>query len=381
MKIRVPALFAALIAFNQPVAAQQVPASLTLDRAVELARANNPGFLQTRNDGALADWNVRQAWGRLMPSASANAGVSWQGPGEQQFGTITLGDLGFTDQPSYYSSSYGLNLSYSVDWASINGIGESKAQRVATLDGIGVAEADLVARVTTAYVDVLRRDDAVRIAEAQLENAEFNLRLAQGQLEVGQVTPIDVGQAEVQVGRARVSLLQARNGATTSRMRLLQLLGLPVDQSFDPATRFAFEEPTWELEELTAVALGANPELLRRRSSTVAARESVSSAWSPYFPTLSLSTGWSGFTREASSIEGQIAQAQAGVASSLTQCLRTNDLYSRLANPFPRSTAARSPSRTSSAARSRRPTTSSPSASSAHRSASRSRSAFRSSRA
>ena len=229
MKNRVPALFAALLALAQPVAAQDVPTSLTLERAIELARTNNPGYLQTRNDGALADWNVRQAWGRLMPSASANAGLSWQGPGEQQFGSITLGDLGFADQPSYYGSSYGLNLSYSLDWASINGIGEARAQRSATMDGIGAAEADLIARVTTAYVDVLRRDDAVRISEAQLENAEFNLRLAQGQLEVGQVTPIDVGQAEVQVGRAQVSLLQARNGATTSRMRLLQLLGLPVD--------------------------------------------------------------------------------------------------------------------------------------------------------
>ena len=335
MKIRVPVPLAALLVLAAPSWAQEVPAALSLQEAVELARTHNPGYLQTRNDEALADWNVRQAYGQLMPSASANAGLSWQGPGEQQFGTITLGDLGFTDQPSYYSSSYGLNLSYSVDWATLNGLSESRAQRTATVDGIGAAEADLIARVTTAYVDVLRRDDAVRIAEAQLENAEFNLRLAQGQLEVGQVTPIDVGQAEVQVGRAQVGLLQARNGATTSRMRLLQLLGLEVDQDFEPATTFTLAEPTWDLDDLTRVALGANPELLRRRSSSVAADESVSSAWSPYFPTLSLSTGWSGFTREASSVEGQIAQAQAGVASSLAQCLRTNDLYTRLANPLP----------------------------------------------
>ncbi|HAC05636.1 MAG TPA: type I secretion protein TolC, partial [Gemmatimonadetes bacterium] len=57
----------------------------------------------------------------------------------------------------------------------------------------------------------LRQQEGLRLAEQQLENSRFNLRLAQGQLEVGQVTPIDVGQAEVQVGRSEVTELQARN--------------------------------------------------------------------------------------------------------------------------------------------------------------------------
>jgi outer membrane protein len=336
MNIRLPAVALVMLVAAPPVEAwQEVPASLSLQQAIEIARTTNPGFLQTRNDEALADWDVRQSWGQLMPTASASGGLSWQGSGEQQFGTLTLGDLGFTNQPSFYGSSYGLSLGYQLDWATINGPKLAKAQRTATMDGIGVAEADLIARVTTAYIDILRQEDAVRIAEQQLENAQFNLRLAEGQLEVGQVTPIDVGQAEVQVGRAQVTLLQARNGATTSRMRLLQLLGLGVDQTFETSTAFEFSLPEWDLDELTEMALGGNPELLRRRSSTDAADVNVSSAWSAYLPTLSLFSGWSGFTREASNVDFQIAQAQAGVANSINQCVRTNDLYSRLADPLP----------------------------------------------
>jgi outer membrane protein len=326
----------ALFAADPPIAAsQEVPGTMSLGEAVEIARTTNPGFLQTRNDEALADWDVRQSWGQLMPTASASGGLSWQGPGEQQFGTLTLGDLGFTDQPSYYGSSYGLSVGYQLDWATINGPKLARAQRSATLDGIGVAEANLIAQVTTAYIDILRQEDAVRISQQQLENAEFNLRLAQGQLQVGQVTPIDVGQAEVQVGRAQVTMLQSSNNARTSRMRLLQLLGVPVDQDFEPSTSFEFSEPTWDLDDLTAVALGGNPELLRRRSSTEAADANVSSTWSSYLPSLSLFSGWSGFTREASSVDFQIAQAKAGVTNSITQCVRTNELYSRLADPLP----------------------------------------------
>jgi outer membrane protein len=61
----------------------------------------------------------------------------------------------------------------------------------------------------------------------------------------------------------------------------------------------------------------------------------VGSARSQYFPSLSISTGWSGFSREASSSDFQLAQAQAQVQSQIAQCVRTNDLYSRLADPLP----------------------------------------------
>jgi outer membrane protein len=335
MKTRLLAVALTVLSTGRPATAQDVPATLSLSQAVEIARTSNPGFLQTRNDEALADWDVRQSWGQLLPTANAFGGMSWQGPGEQQFGTLTLGDLGFTDQPAYYGSSYGLNLGYQVDWARLNGPKQARAQRDATLGGIDVAEANLISQVTAAYIDVLRQDDGVRIAQQQLENAEFNLRLAQGQLEVGQVTPIDVGQAEVQVGRAQVTLLQSSNAATTSRMRLLQLLGLPVDQTFEPSSAFVLAEPGWDLEDLIEMAMGGNPELLRRQSSTRAAEVGVTSAWSSYMPSLSLNAGWGGFTREASNVDFQIAQAQAGVQSSIAQCVRTNDLYSRLANPLP----------------------------------------------
>lgn len=332
----VPIVLLMLGAAASPLAAQQpVPTRLSLEDALEIARGSNPGFLQTRNDAALADWGVREAWGQLMPSANASIGASWQGAGEQRFGSLTLGDLGFGDQPSYYFSNYNIGLSYSLSWANLLGPRQANADRRTTLAQIDAAELDLEMNVTNAYVEMLRREEGVRIAEQQLENADFNLRLAQGQLEVGSVTPIDVGQAEVQVGRAQVTVLQSRNAFDTARMRLLQLLGLPVVQDFEPTTQFPLMEPTWELDELIGIAVADNPTLRSRRWATEAADIGVSSAKSGYLPTFSVSTGWSGFTREASSTDFQIAQAQSQVASSIASCVRTNELYARLADPLP----------------------------------------------
>jgi outer membrane protein len=322
---------------QQPVAAQQqtVPSLLSLEQAIEIARTYNPGFRQARNDADLASWEVRQAWGALLPQASASAGVQWQGSGEQQLGSITLGDLGFRGQPSYYLSNYRVGLTYSLDWAALKGPARARADQRVTDAQIGVTAANLVAQVTNAYVEALRQQDALRIAELQLENSEYNLRLAEAQLAVGAVTAIDVGQAEVQVGRSRVQVLRARNALATARMRLLQQLGQPMGQDFELTTRFELSEPSWTEEQLEAMALRQNPTIQSRRRARESAEIGVSAARSSYFPSLTISTGLSGFTREASNVDFQIAQAQRQVASSIAQCVATNDLYSRLANPLP----------------------------------------------
>ncbi len=316
-------------------AQENVPASLSLAEAMEIAQRNNPTYLQTQNDERLADWDVRQAYGALLPTASANSGVSWQGAGAQQIGGLTLGDLGIGAQPNYYFSNYSLNFNYSLNWAKVKAPAQAKAQRGATLAQIRIAASNLVSQVTGAYVEVLRQQEAVRLAQQQLENNQFNLRLAQGQLEVGSVTPIDVGLAEIQVGRSEVGVLQSSNSLETARMRLLQQMGVRVDQQVELATGFTLSEPAWDLGDLTAIALAQNPTLEARRRSKESAEIGVSSARSAYYPSVSINTGLSGFARQASSTDFQVAQAQGQIAGAVAQCQSTNDLYSRLADPLP----------------------------------------------
>ncbi|HUP53667.1 MAG TPA: TolC family protein [Longimicrobiales bacterium] len=336
MKHLLPALCVGFLALAAPAGAQQpLPSSLSLEEALEIARADNPSFRQTRNDADLANWNVRQAWGALFPQASANAGVQWQGAGEQQIGSLTLGDLGFGNQPSYYLSNYRIGLSYYLDWATIKGPSQARADRQATYAQIDLADASLTSQVTDTYVEALRQQEALRIAELQLENSEYNLRLAQAQLEVGAVTGIDVGQAEVQVGRSAVRVLQSRNALATARIRLLQQLGQRMGQDFTLTTTFELAEPTWTEPELEAIALRQNPTLEARRRSQESASIGVSSARSSYFPSMTISSGWSGFAREASNTDFQVAQAQAQIAGAISQCIATNEVYSRLNPPLP----------------------------------------------
>lgn len=318
------------------LAAQAEPGNgLSLEEAIALARRNNPGYLASTNDRGVAEWDVRQARGALAPSASVSGSVGWQGTGAESFGSFTSEQLGFADQPSIFSSSYSLGVSYQMDLATLVRPGQAEASRDRTVSDIRVAALDLDRRVILAYLEVLRQNEEVTLAEQELERARFNLRLASAQRDVGTVTPLDVQQAEVQAGRAEVTLLTAQNQLRTSRLRLNQTMGVDLYRPVEPTTAFGLTPPEWTEEELHARAVRSNPALESRRHAVRASNRGVTMARSSYWPSLSVSAGWSGFTRETSSTDFALAQARAQAANQIASCEAQNEIFSRLADPLP----------------------------------------------
>ena len=316
-------------------AQEAIPSSLSLDEAVMIARRNSPLLQAELNNTEAAEWDIKAAYGALIPSASAVSSFSWQGSGEEQFGSVTLSDLGFGNQPSYLFSSYRLGLSYTIDGRILMALPQAKANREAQVAQGEVAGAQTVFLVTQAYLEVLRQGEALALARQELERAQGNLRLAQGQLEVGSGTPMDTRQAEVAVGRARVQVLVSENNVRTGKFRLAQQMGLDPQDGFQLSTAFDLAEPFWTEEELTDLALERNPNLKSLRASRRAQGYSVKMAKAAFFPTLSLSAGTSGFAREATNPDYLVAQAEYSILGQVAQCEQTNDLYSRLADPLP----------------------------------------------
>lgn len=317
------------------VAQDRLPASLSLEEALRLAVRNNPRLQAVRNDVAVADWNLNAAYGAWLPSASLSSSVSWQGAGEQRFGSITADQLGFQDQPSFLFSSYNAGVNYSLSGRTLMAPGQARRNRDATRAQVRSEEAVLRLNVTKAYLEVLRQIEGLSLAEQELERARVNLRLARGRQEVGSGNAIDVQQAEVNVGRAEITFLQARTGVRTSRIRLLQQLGVTLADEPELETSFTVTEPQWTADELYVIAIDGNPGLQTLRAQEEASRYSVDIARSAYFPTVSLSAGISGFTRQASSTAGQEAQAIAAGLARMQQCESLNALVSLLPTPPP----------------------------------------------
>ena len=308
---------------------------LSLEDAIELARMNNPGLQIVQGQENVAEWEVRSAWGDLLPSFSLGSGVSWQGAGEQRIGSLTAGQLGFADQPSFLFSNFNLGLDYTLSGRTLRAPARAQASRQATRARSRGAEADLIMEVTGAYLDLLRQDEEVELTERELERAEANLRLAQGQEIVGAATRLDVMQAEVQVGRAEVAALQAEQGIRTARLVLLQSMGVELDREIEPTTDFQVEPVSRTEEELFQLAVNRSPDLEVLRAEESAASVEVSSARSAYYPSLSVQAGWSGFTRRASQSDFLLRQLDGQVEQQVSQCEFTNEIFRRLAEPLP----------------------------------------------
>jgi outer membrane protein len=321
--------------------AQEAPPTLSLDDAVQLARRYSPSFRQQLNDEGVADWNVRAAYGALLPSLSVRTGVDWQAGGTQRFGLFSGDDLGLSETPDYLFSDYSINLNMTLSGGTFFRMAQERAAREATNARIEAAAYTLESDVTRQYLAALRARDAVKIAERELESTDEALKLAQARVEAGAATRMDAAQAEVERGRAEVTLLQAQNAEQTEKLRLLQRIGVDLTQDVDLTTELAVFEPQFTLEELSQAAMQNHPQLVAARAAESAGRAAARAARMSYLPTLNIGGGWSGYTRHTRSTGYLMDQAEQGAQNRMDSCERTNDLYSRLANPLPLENCAR----------------------------------------
>ena len=313
----------------------QQAAQLSLEEAITLARRNNPDFQAQKNDAAVADWAVRQAYGDLLPGASVSTSFSYQASGRPRFGIFTGSDLGIDRTPAYYSSDYFIGLNYALSGASLIAPRREKANRTATDANIVAADFTLKASVTQQYLAVLRARDGVVLTQAELERTDENLKLAQARVAVGSAVPLEAKQAEVERGRAEVNVLQSRNLLQTERLRLMQMLGVELNREVELTTTFnVFELPQTQ-EQLLGMALQSHPQITAARAFERASDAGVKMARSAYLPSLDFSAGLSGYTRQSGSTSYVLGQARDQLDGQRENCEFLNALSGGLTRPLP----------------------------------------------
>jgi outer membrane protein len=312
--------------------AQQVATELSLEDAIALAKGSNPAFLSTQNDQAAANWQVREAYAQFLPSVDANLTGTWQQAGAQRFGTIVFQDQ-ITD---WYFSSYGVQLGMTINGNTIFGIPNARANRRATEAGISAAEFQLESTVAFQYMSVLRARDAMDVAGRRLERARQNLAIVQTRVATGAAAGTEGRQAEVDLGRAEVALIQAEGSLRQARLLLGEQIGVRVDDGTVLLSQFEIFEPTFEVEELIGRAMDAHPSLTAFRARESAARASARQAsTSQYLPSLRLSAGFSGQAQEALNRDYVLNQAEDRADGRIESCEFNNTLHNGLNGGLP----------------------------------------------
>lgn len=322
---------AAPVAAQEPALPMERPAprvTVTLAEALELARRNSPTYRATLNDQQSAAWGVRSAYGAFVPSLSVSAGMGYTGSGASTFGGST-----FNQSSPALTSSYGVTLGWQLDGGTLAQTGQQRATLRAVEEDIARAGVDLRTEVTALYFNALQAAAESDVARQQVRRNEVFLTLARARHQVGQATILEVRQAEVQKGQSEVGLLRAVQLEHESRLTLFRQVGIvppaPV-QEIALAEPFQVTEPSWDLAELTSLALDENPALRSLRARESAAGAGVRAARSAYLPSLTFQAGWRGFTQEFTNTDILLGNRLTSAINSANNCRFQNEIIQGL---------------------------------------------------
>lgn len=300
---------------QQPQTQQASGPVLTLEEAIQLGLRNNPTHLQTTSQRARAGTALRSAYGQLLPRVSGSFGTSFREGKPEFFAGQQIGAS--VDQ---LGTSYGLSLSAQYSAQSFMQPRQARASLEAAEATVNESAQSTRALIVQQYLTALQAQASAALADTLLINLQAQLELNRARQQVGAATALEVRTAEVQVGRQQVNQLTARNNVEIETLRLFQQIGIERPEGVRLVTTFPVVEPTLQLTELIDMARRANPALVASRERENASNVSVAMARSRWIPSIGFSTGWGGWTSKFSSVDGQIAQGQAGVVSQRRSC-------------------------------------------------------------
>ena len=296
MTQRVASVLLAALMAAAPLAGQT--RSVTLDEAIALALASQPAIVQARGDLDVAFASRRQAFGSYLPTLSFNSSMSQNSSNRWNAATQQ-----FISQPQSVSYSTGLSASLLL-FDGFSRMADTRAARAT----VSSADAQLtnqrfqvILQTKQAFFGALAAEDLVKVAETQVERATQQLKISKDKLAAGSAIRSDTLRSTVELGNARLQLLNAQANLATVGANLARLIGT---EGSAQATGTPLLPDLARLEEagLRQEAVNRSPSVVAAEAQERAAGAQVGISRAQYLPTVSasFSPSWAGARDSAS---------------------------------------------------------------------------------
>ncbi|HVV55699.1 MAG TPA: TolC family protein [Mucilaginibacter sp.] len=268
--------------------AQQV---ISLQKAVELALANNLNIKQAKYTEQLATEDYKQAKNNMLPSLTVNPQASYN------FGrSPNLTTYSYTSQSFLYvNGQAAVSLTLFQGGQLRNQILENKLLLDVDKTSTEKIKNDLLLNVVTDYLQILTNQDLVTAAQQQVDLAKITLTRTQANFDAGSQSLADLSQAKAGVSTAELNLTTAQNQLDLSILVLKQYMEM------DPNTDIKIEKPdisklndirtAYDAGDVIKTALNVNPDVKLAEVQEQGYAQAVKVARSSYFPTVSLFGG------------------------------------------------------------------------------------------
>ncbi len=263
--------------------------ALDLSQAYQAALAQDATLRATQAAIAARRERLPQAMSQLLPSLSLSASRN-QNSLESTQGKSTPANIDYTSSNDALTLKQPLFRAYQIaDYR------QAKAQAADADAQLELELQNVAVRVSGAYFEALLTAEQLALALAQKTAYTSQLDAAKKRFAAGSGIRTDIDEAQAALDLNVAQELEARQNVDFTRRQLQTLVNQPIDKLAPlDAAKMALAAPTpGRLEDWTARAEAANPEILARTAQVEAARREVEKAEAGHYPTLDAVAQWS----------------------------------------------------------------------------------------
>ena len=264
-------------------AAQQAPTpkEVTLQEAIQRALEVQPAMISARGDQRNAGASKRSAYGAFIPTVSLGSSAA-------RSNITRIDNTTGRPVPAEYSYTGSFNASLELfdGFRRFANLKATSALDAAAEAGVINERFLTTLQTKQLFYTEVANEALVRVADAQLARARQQLQISIDKLHAGSATRSDSLRSTVEYGNARIDLLRAAGNLLAAQADLGRQIGVdgPVRAAFDSAL-----PPMPDTADLRRTALSTSPAVEQAERQASAARASVWSARSQYWPTISVS--------------------------------------------------------------------------------------------
>jgi len=258
--------------------------TLTLAQAEAIALKNNPQVSVARLRTLVAQQFVREQRSALLPSASINLTGVESNPGSR----IAAG--GLNNPVVFPRAAEGATLSQLItDFGrTANLVSSSQYQAKAEEENEAATRAQILLAVDHAFYGALQTQALVQVAEQTVQARQALADKVSALTKVKLKSDLDLSFANVDLSRAKLQLLEARNNAESTMAELSAILGYADAQSFKLSEEpREMQTPERDAAPLIQEALQQRPEVNALRMEEQAAEKFGRAEHDLWRPTIS----------------------------------------------------------------------------------------------
>ena len=254
-------------------------ADMTLENCIKIALGNNPEILSAFEDILINDSKIKQIWSNYFPE------ISWQ-TSWSHIKQLQLSDaFNYNLEYEYYIlgqiSLQQLLYDFGVtqNQATIQRLGYESAKKT-----FASVVNDVIYKTKTAYYELLYSYEAEKVAQMNVDNYQTFYNQAQALYSIGFNPKIDVTIAQVNLSKAKMGLISAKNLINTATAKLNNAMGVPYIEKYNIQGELDYEPLDISFADTIKFAIKSRPELKKSEINVEKARQNVKLVKKSYFP-------------------------------------------------------------------------------------------------